>query len=72
MPKFVVTGFDGPEGLGVALCRAAGVDPNYVSRLVLDLKVGHAGRLYLECFADNKALEVELPTAEVTIREVPA
>ncbi len=58
MAKFVVvdTGhlFD-------SLLEKSGIDPRYVSRLILDLKVREPGRLYLEMFADDEVLSVDLP-----------
>lgn len=66
MAKFVVTSFD---KLGDALLRASGVDPNYVRRLVLDLRVGEPGMLYVETFADSEVLDVELSEMGIVVSE---
>jgi hypothetical protein len=44
-----------------SLLDKAGIDKTYVSRLILDLEVGSAGRLYLEMFADSEVLSLALP-----------
>ena len=63
MPKFIVTGTDSDPSaeLSLALCKAAGLRYDRVSRIVLDLKVGSAGRVYFETFADGDDLKVGLP-----------
>lgn len=53
MAKFVVTGWD---PLGLALMKAAGIDPNSVRRVVIDLQVGSPGRMYLDTFLDDQVL----------------
>ena len=58
MAKFLVTSFG---ELGDDLCRACGLTPEYVSRIVLDLKVGSPGRVYFETFADDETLNVRVP-----------
>ena len=68
MSKFLVTDSFGSP-LGTALLEAAGVKPEVVSRLVLDLRVGSLGRLYLETFADDAVLQVNVAEYGVQITE---
>jgi hypothetical protein len=65
MAKFCFTDLD--HALGQSICKSAGVDPNSVRRIVLDLKVGEPGHLYLETYADDAVLGVKLPAGiEIT------
>lgn len=57
MPKFIVQDH---TALTDALCEAAGVNRDMVSRIVLDLQVGSPGRVYFNTFADSSILDVEL------------
>ena len=52
--KFVVLDWD---PVALALLKAAGVDPNMCSRMVLDLQVGRPGKMYLETYADRVAMQ---------------
>ena len=65
MARFVVKGID--STLGTSLCEAAGVDPNMVRRLVLDLRVGDMGMLYLETYPDDAVLDVSLSGPDIKI-----
>jgi len=65
MSKFVVTDFG---TLGNALCEACGIDPCYVRRIVLDLEVGNAGKLYFETFADSEVLSVSLADLNIEVK----
>jgi hypothetical protein len=67
--KFLVT--DSFGTLGDGLCRASGIDPRYVRRLVLDLEVGSPGRLYVETFADSEVLDVNLADSGIKVTDAP-
>lgn len=68
MSKFVVLS-ERRHALETALCEAAGIDPRYVRRLVLDLRATEPGMLYLETFADDAILDVSIADLGVTIEE---
>jgi len=72
MSKFVVTDALSRDGLGCALCEAAGVKPETVRRLVLDLQVGSPGLLYFETFADAAILDVSIAELGITVEEQTA
>lgn len=56
MSKFAVNHFE--HTLAIDLCRAAGIPPEKVSRLTLDLELGKPGRLNIETFADDSLIQV--------------
>lgn len=72
MTKFVVTDTFQRDGLAMRLCEAVGIKPELVSRLILDLKAGHAGMLYVETFAEAETLDIEVPATSFTIKEADA
>ncbi len=63
--KLLVRGFEG--NLGTSICEAAGVDPTMVRRIVIDLEVGNAGKVYVETFADDAVLDVEIPSNRIKV-----
>ena len=58
MPKFIVSGPH--DRITLRLCEYLGVDPNVIRRIVVDLEVGSAARIYYETFADDGVLDVAL------------
>lgn len=68
MSKFVVTQLDSMK-LATSICEQAGIDPNLVRRMVIDLKVGNAGMIYLELFATDEMFNVDLSDVGIEIRE---
>lgn len=71
MAKFVVTEF-ARYSLATAICEKAGIDPDYVRRLVIDLRVGHAGLIYVELMGDDSILDVDIHELGVEITESPS
>ena len=63
--KILVRGFEGE--LGMSICRAAGLDPSYVRRIVIDLDVGDVGKVYIEMFADEALLNVSIPSDHIEV-----
>ena len=57
------------HALALEICRATGIDADKVSRLVIDLKIGDAGKLYVETFADNAILDVSIGELGVSVTE---
>lgn len=70
MNKFVVTDAFERDGLADALCVAAGIKPEYVRRMVIDLQAGSAGMVYLETFADQAILDVSIAELGVSVEGV--
>lgn len=69
MAKFLLTNqLDRRDSVGGALLGAAGIKPEYVRRLVLDLEVGSVGRMYVELFADDAALNVSIEPGGIEVR----
>lgn len=52
---------------GAAICKAMGVDPNKVSRVVVDAKEGEPLRVYMEMFGGHELVTVNLPTGDIEI-----
>lgn len=48
------------DALGTEICEAAGIAPETVRRIVIDLEAGSPGRLYIEAFADDAILGVSI------------
>jgi len=68
--KFLMTQINNTT-LGDSICRAAGIDGSLVRRIVVDLKVGDPGMIYLEMFATDEMLEVDLGKHGIEVNEVP-
>ena len=69
MAKFIVTDYS-KHRLCIAICEQAGIDPNYVRRMVIDLPVSGVAVIYLEMLADTAQLEVSLADLDIEIKEV--
>jgi hypothetical protein len=70
MSKFI---FIEPERhkLATSICEAAGIaDPNQLRRIVIDLRVGDSGLLYLEVFGDDSVLDVDIAELGIEVKEV--
>lgn len=46
--------------LGIEICKATGLVPETVRRIVIDLQVGEPAKLYVEAFADDAVLDVSI------------
>lgn len=57
--------------LSKAICEKAGIDPNYVRRIVIDLQVGDAGVVYVELLGDESMLDVNINEIGVRVIEAP-
>jgi hypothetical protein len=58
--------------LVTSICAATGIeDPGTVRRLVLDLKYGSAGTIYVEQFGDEAILDVDIDALGIFAREDP-
>lgn len=52
MTKYVVTDPTEHE-LGMKICESIGLEPTMVRRIVLDLQVGEAAKVFVEAFVDD-------------------
>jgi hypothetical protein len=69
MRKFVFTQPDQYK-LVTSICDAAGIeDPGTVIRIVVDLRYGEPGKLYVEQFGDEAILDVDIATLGSGVRE---
>jgi len=66
--KFV---FTGSTPLANSICEGAGINPNYVRRMVIDLTVGEPGKVYVELLADAEWLDVRLAESDIVVIEKP-
>ncbi len=66
MSMFLLT--DSFGKLGEALLSSVGIDSRYVRHMVIDLKVGEPGKLYVELFADDEILNVDLAELGVEVK----
>lgn len=73
MSKFIFLTADDPaakrDGLAVEICEAAGVDPGSVRRMVIDLEVGSAAKVYMEMFADDAILDVSIQKLGIKVSD---
>lgn len=65
--KFVVTDEFSRDGFACALCEAAGIKPEFVRRMVIDLQAGSTGLVYLEMFADDVILDVSIAELGISL-----
>jgi len=47
------------DDLAVQVCKALDIDPEMVRRVVIDLEVGNAARVFVEMWGDKKLLDVQ-------------
>jgi hypothetical protein len=58
--------------LVTSICESAGIeDPGTIRRLVIDLRYGEPGRIYVEQFGDEAILDVDIATLGIFAREDP-
>lgn len=51
-----------------AICEQAGIDPNYVRRIVIDLQLNEVAKVYVELMADDATLGVDLTQMDIKIK----
>lgn len=68
MSKYLVIGGD---RLFNAICDSVGMKADYVRRIVVDLQVGSAGRVYFDSFANDEVVDVIMQGGGITIVESP-
>lgn len=55
---------------GTAVCKALGVEPKNVRRVVVDATAGEALRVYIDYFGGPELLDIQLPTSEVEVKVI--
>jgi hypothetical protein len=62
----------GRDTLGTEICKATGIAPERVRRIVIDLCVGEAAKVYVEAFGDDAILDVSIDQLGITLKETDA
>jgi len=70
MQKFIFVEPE-PHKLACSIADAIGIEANSIRRLVIDFEVGSAGKLYLETFADEAILDVDITALGVDVKPSP-
>lgn len=60
------------DPFGEKICKALGIDPMLVRRIVIDAEVGEPLRVYAEMYGGKALLDLEFPADGVTIKVLNA